>query len=210
MLHWTAVLARFADPEGTSAGNSFCDATMKLSDGMRQRNGNGSLYEMDITTNRVDAMNHYGVAREAAAIYGLALPELDFALPKAREGAAAYPVKIEARMDRSDRFMYFVQSLLAPEGEDEVGSATGGPDPAQRGREGRSGVGAGNRMEIGVTGGVETNGRMESSDPNVNAVGDAAETMHALTGERGADDCDRLPKAIFQSARLPKARIPSR
>jgi phenylalanyl-tRNA synthetase beta chain len=34
--------------------------------------GNGSLYEMDITTNRVDAMNHYGVAREAAAIYGLA------------------------------------------------------------------------------------------------------------------------------------------
>ncbi len=36
--------------------------------------GNGSLYEMDITTNRVDAMNHYGIAREAAAIYGLALP----------------------------------------------------------------------------------------------------------------------------------------
>ena len=33
--------------------------------------GNGSLIEMDITTNRVDAMNHYGVAREAAAIYGL-------------------------------------------------------------------------------------------------------------------------------------------
>jgi phenylalanyl-tRNA synthetase beta chain len=33
--------------------------------------GNNSLFEMDITTNRVDAMNHYGVAREAAAIYGL-------------------------------------------------------------------------------------------------------------------------------------------
>ena len=32
--------------------------------------GNGSFFEMDITTNRVDAMNHYGVAREAAAIYG--------------------------------------------------------------------------------------------------------------------------------------------
>ena len=40
--------------------------------------GNGSLYEMDITTNRVDAMNHYGVAREAAAIYGLTLPALAF------------------------------------------------------------------------------------------------------------------------------------
>src|ERR1017187_4592296 len=57
--------------------------------------GNGSLFEMDITTNRVDAMNHYGVAREAAAIYGLALPQLTYALPKAREGAAAYPVRIE-------------------------------------------------------------------------------------------------------------------
>ncbi len=32
--------------------------------------GNGSLFEMDITTNRVDAMNHYGIAREAAAIAG--------------------------------------------------------------------------------------------------------------------------------------------
>ena len=29
----------------------------------------GSRFEMDITTNRVDAMNHYGIAREAAAIY---------------------------------------------------------------------------------------------------------------------------------------------
>ncbi|MEO6910786.1 MAG: hypothetical protein ABI158_07665, partial [Edaphobacter sp.] len=27
--------------------------------------GNGHLFEMDITTNRVDAMNHYGIAREA-------------------------------------------------------------------------------------------------------------------------------------------------
>ncbi len=38
--------------------------------------GNGSLFEMDITTNRVDAMNHYGIAREAAAIYDLPLPPL--------------------------------------------------------------------------------------------------------------------------------------
>ena len=58
--------------------------------------GNGSLFEMDITTNRVDAMNHYGVAREAAAIYGLPLPELDFALPKARPGGKPFSVKIEA------------------------------------------------------------------------------------------------------------------
>lgn len=39
-------------------------------------------------------------------------------------------------------------------------------------------------LEIGATGGVKTNGRMESSDPNIYAVGDAAETMHALTGSR--------------------------
>ena len=65
--------------------------------------GNGSLYEMDITTNRVDAMNHYGIAREAAAIYGLTLPTLDFALPEARSAAKAFPVRIEAE-DACGRF----------------------------------------------------------------------------------------------------------
>ena len=39
-------------------------------------------------------------------------------------------------------------------------------------------------LEIGATGGVKTNGRLESSDPNIYAVGDAAETIHALTGSR--------------------------
>src|SRR5207247_2399409 len=39
-------------------------------------------------------------------------------------------------------------------------------------------------LEIGVTGGVKTNGRMESSDPNIYAVGDAAETIHTVTGAR--------------------------
>jgi len=63
----------------------------------------GSLYEMDITTNRVDAMNHYGVAREAAAIYGLPLPGLHYALPAAKAAAAAFPVKIEAQ-DACGRF----------------------------------------------------------------------------------------------------------
>jgi phenylalanyl-tRNA synthetase beta chain len=46
--------------------------------------GNGSLFEMDITTNRVDAMNHYGVAREAAAIYGLTLPPGAAPLPASK------------------------------------------------------------------------------------------------------------------------------
>jgi phenylalanyl-tRNA synthetase beta chain len=65
--------------------------------------GNGSLYEMDITTNRVDAMNHYGVAREAAAIYGLELKPLDVALPAAKPAANSFPVKIEAE-DACGRF----------------------------------------------------------------------------------------------------------
>jgi phenylalanyl-tRNA synthetase beta chain len=59
-------------------------------------NGNGSLYEMDITTNRVDAMNHYGVAREAAAIYELPLPMMDFVLPE----RAVYGAGAARREDR--------------------------------------------------------------------------------------------------------------
>ncbi|MGB6721440.1 MAG: phenylalanine--tRNA ligase beta subunit-related protein, partial [Terracidiphilus sp.] len=65
--------------------------------------GNGSLYEMDITTNRVDAMNHYGIAREAAAIYGLELPALAHALPEPRQGGQPFPVRIEAE-DACGRF----------------------------------------------------------------------------------------------------------
>ena len=65
--------------------------------------GNGSLFEMDITTNRVDAMNHYGIAREAAAIYGLALPALDFALPAGKPAAKPFSVRIEAE-DACGRF----------------------------------------------------------------------------------------------------------
>src|SRR5580693_1222191 len=54
--------------------------------------GKGSLFEMDITTNRVDAMNHYGIAREAAAIYSLPLLPLD-AAPLSSAGAGA-PVRV--------------------------------------------------------------------------------------------------------------------
>jgi phenylalanyl-tRNA synthetase beta chain len=65
--------------------------------------GNGSFYEMDVTTNRVDAMNHYGVAREAAAIYGLVLPALSYELPKVRPSGKDFPVRIEAE-DACGRF----------------------------------------------------------------------------------------------------------
>lgn len=54
----------------------------------------GSLFEMDITTNRVDAMNHYGIAREAAVIYGLQLQPLDTRLPDEEPGAP-FPVRVD-------------------------------------------------------------------------------------------------------------------
>jgi phenylalanyl-tRNA synthetase beta chain len=56
--------------------------------------GNGSLFEMDITTNRVDAMNHYGIAREAAIIYGLELQPPHASMPAPQQGPA-FPVAIE-------------------------------------------------------------------------------------------------------------------
>lgn len=65
-------------------------------DGVFDRVGNGSLFEMDITTNRVDAMNHYGIAREAAAIYDIPLAPLDTSLPAARPAKQPFPVRIEA------------------------------------------------------------------------------------------------------------------
>ena len=60
----------------------------------------GSRFEMDITTNRVDAMNHYGIAREAAAIYNVALAPLSesIAAPvKESKPGEGFPVRIEAR-----------------------------------------------------------------------------------------------------------------
>ncbi|MES2392574.1 MAG: phenylalanine--tRNA ligase subunit beta [Acidobacteriota bacterium] len=59
----------------------------------------GSRFEMDITTNRVDAMNHYGVAREAAAIYQLPLTPLTdkLAAPVAADvEGLGHTVRIEA------------------------------------------------------------------------------------------------------------------
>jgi phenylalanyl-tRNA synthetase beta chain len=41
--------------------------------------GANTVFEMEIGTNRPDAMNHYGVAREAAAFYGLELRPIDAA-----------------------------------------------------------------------------------------------------------------------------------
>ena len=57
-------------------------------------NSAGSLFDMDITTNRVDAMNHFGIAREIATIYDLPLHPLDTSLP-APTAADPLPIRID-------------------------------------------------------------------------------------------------------------------
>src|SRR3954454_19047090 len=55
-----------------------------------------AVFEMEITTNRPDAMNHYGVARECAAIYDCDLKPLSAKLPKAdgRRPTTGFPIEI--------------------------------------------------------------------------------------------------------------------
>ena len=56
--------------------------------------GSDTVFEMEIGTNRPDAMNHYGVAREAAAFYNLPLKPIVPQLPKS-SGIAGVTITIE-------------------------------------------------------------------------------------------------------------------
>ena len=56
--------------------------------------GKNAVFEMEIGTNRPDAMNHYGVAREASVIYNLPLPPLASTLPSS-EGDESFSVEIK-------------------------------------------------------------------------------------------------------------------
>ncbi len=47
--------------------------------------GDATVFEMEITTNRPDAMNHYGVARECSALYDLPLKRIEPKLPAIRK-----------------------------------------------------------------------------------------------------------------------------
>ena len=51
--------------------------------------GADTVFEVEIGTNRPDAMNHYGVAREAAAIYDLPLKPIAPSLPSAAKAASS-------------------------------------------------------------------------------------------------------------------------
>src|SRR5580693_831891 len=60
--------------------------------------GADTVFEMEIGTNRPDAMNHYGVAREAAAIYDLPLKQLSTVSPQRSAKSsqhAAFPIVVE-------------------------------------------------------------------------------------------------------------------
>jgi phenylalanyl-tRNA synthetase beta chain len=56
--------------------------------------GEATVYEMEITTNRPDAMNHYGVAREASALYDLPLRAIEPKLP-AVQGESEVTIEIQ-------------------------------------------------------------------------------------------------------------------
>jgi phenylalanyl-tRNA synthetase beta chain len=56
--------------------------------------GDNTVFEMEITTNRPDAMNHYGVAREISALYDLPLKPIDPKLPAAK-GKSGVTIEIQ-------------------------------------------------------------------------------------------------------------------
>jgi phenylalanyl-tRNA synthetase beta chain len=72
--------------------------------------GDGAIFEMDITTNRPDAMNHYGVARECSAIYDLPLKAIEPQLPSA---SAAKAVSSERRNGTTEVVPFTVASTTA-------------------------------------------------------------------------------------------------
>ena len=55
--------------------------------------GKNAVFEMEIGTNRPDAMNHFGVAREASVIYNLPLRAVESKLPAA-SGSADFVIEI--------------------------------------------------------------------------------------------------------------------
>src|SRR5438477_8854354 len=89
--------------------------------------GANTIFEMDITTNRVDAMNHYGVARECSAIYDIELKPITPKLPRLIH-PESFPIEIldpdlcarytarvvcDVRIEKSPR--YIAERLLIEE-----------------------------------------------------------------------------------------------
>src|SRR5437868_9709021 len=54
-----------------------------------------TIFEMEITTNRVDCMNHYGIARECSAVFDVDLKPLKTKLPRSEEHTS----ELQSRFD---------------------------------------------------------------------------------------------------------------
>jgi len=80
--------------------------------------GGETVLELDVTTNRVDCMNVYGVAREVAAIYGLPLAPLE---TSAKEAGTPAGDALEVTIDAPDLCGRFCARVL---------DVTVGPSPA--------------------------------------------------------------------------------
>src|SRR5215510_7207631 len=61
---------------------------------IRQMEGE-TVFEMEIGTNRPDAMCHFGVARECSAIYDVALKTIAPHLPKPHPATKPFPIEIQ-------------------------------------------------------------------------------------------------------------------
>ena len=70
--------------------------------------GENTVFEMEITTNRPDAMNHYGVGRECSALYDLPLKPIQPKLPEAK-GKASFKIEIA---DKEGCARYTAQVVL--------------------------------------------------------------------------------------------------
>ena len=77
--------------------------------------GEGTVFEMEIGTNRPDAMNHYGVAREASAIYDLPLKSIQPRLPShSAAKAASSPASSDTTQVVPSRAVPFPIEIIEP------------------------------------------------------------------------------------------------
>src|SRR6185503_124918 len=62
-----------------------------------EKHGSDTVFDLEITTNRVDAMSHRGIARELAAALGVPSPALaPLAVPLPQAGEGSVKIKIDA------------------------------------------------------------------------------------------------------------------
>jgi len=87
-------IRRFVDP--TVDDHRLAEDLTNVGISVEGISGSGAdtVFEMEIGTNRPDAMNHYGVAREAAAIYDLPLKPITPKLPSTAK-AVPFPITVE-------------------------------------------------------------------------------------------------------------------